>query len=51
MKRDGWYPDEWFAFLAFGAPSKSSSPCLYIGRIITEELPAAFINSTKRKFR
>jgi len=51
MKRDGWYPDEWFAFLAFGAPSKSPSPCLYIGRIITEDLLSAFINSTKRKFK
>ena len=30
MKKEGWYPDCWFSFLAFGAPSKISSPSLYI---------------------
>ena len=51
MKKDGWYPEEWFTFLAYGAPAKIPSPSLYIVRIKTEEMPASLVSSSKRKFK
>jgi len=51
MKKEGWYPDCWFSFLAFGAPSKIPSPSLYIVRIKTEELPTVLGTASKIKFK
>ena len=50
MKKDGYYPDCWFAFLAYGAPSKHPSPSLFIVRIKTEEFPILGTVS-KRKYK
>jgi hypothetical protein len=37
LKKEGWYPDSWFTFLAFGAPSKFPAPSLYTSRIKVED--------------
>ena len=46
-----WYPEEWFAFLAYGAPSKNPTPSLYITRIKVEDMPASCVSLSKRKFQ
>jgi hypothetical protein len=51
MKNEGWYPEEWFTFLAYGAPAKIPSPSLYIVHIKNKKMPASLVSLSKRKFK
>ena len=37
LKKENWFPDAWFTFLAYGSPAKFPAPSLYTSRIKVED--------------